>query len=363
MPELKASPQNSALALVAELLKGARDAGNIVHVPAWQEEDGSPFGLGSLFLGKAPEEVMEWSYGNLPFQQGYPGIGSSIPQLKAGRSEGVIDLISAGIDLSGAKLASRLIPSGARTLPTELAPEIPSRRDFLKGLGGLGIAATMPDAVRQTMSKVDNLAPTTLVDEVAPVAARSTGGHMLAWATPEEFVSDVYNKFGMGSWAEEAMMLGNESTINKNLASLLEKANPDQAEALGRVMSSIGEDSGALSELFGFISPRELLEKASRSPSLPPEQTDLLVEKLIDYGFDPQDLDADQLGALLNRMAPGWTEWGPNEAQAMEALKHSMWTQLDGGDELLPPGMSLPSPWDADYSDQLQRIYDELGTD
>ena len=92
---IAASPQSPVLGALARHLRAARSFGDEARIPLID------MGLGELLLGKAPEEIEEWSYGNLPFQQGREGIGSRIPQLKRGRAEGVMDAMTGALDAAG----------------------------------------------------------------------------------------------------------------------------------------------------------------------------------------------------------------------------------------------------------------------
>ncbi len=73
---IQASPQSPALAWIAEKLRNARSAGDTVTIPYLG-------GVGTMMLGKSPEEVTELSYGNAPMQ--VPQI-TRVPQFKAGRA-------------------------------------------------------------------------------------------------------------------------------------------------------------------------------------------------------------------------------------------------------------------------------------
>ena len=92
---IAASPQSPALGALARHLRAARSFGDEARIPLID------MGLGELLLGKAPEEIEEWSYGNLPFQQGREGIGSRAPQLKRGRAEGFMDAMMGALDAAG----------------------------------------------------------------------------------------------------------------------------------------------------------------------------------------------------------------------------------------------------------------------
>lgn len=102
-PEMTATPRNKLAGLLADALTGMRDFADRARVP-----DAVPLlggqGVGSMFLGKAPEEVNELSYGNLPIQiNPYAGrTASYVPEMKRGRGQQVADALSL-LPLPGAK--------------------------------------------------------------------------------------------------------------------------------------------------------------------------------------------------------------------------------------------------------------------
>jgi len=54
--------------------------------------------LGTMAVGRAPEELNEWSYGNAPARvsaSAYPGVGTYVPQFKPGRAESTLDTVFA----------------------------------------------------------------------------------------------------------------------------------------------------------------------------------------------------------------------------------------------------------------------------
>jgi len=87
MPELKATPRGSILGAIADALTSVRDTGDKVRIPLID------MGLGELLLGKTPEEINEWSYGNAPLRVVGGGTGSRVPQLKQGRAQQVLDTL------------------------------------------------------------------------------------------------------------------------------------------------------------------------------------------------------------------------------------------------------------------------------
>lgn len=90
MPELKVTPRNEVFGALADMLRAARDGANEYEVRDWVPGLGG-ISLGDLIAGGAPDEINEWSYGNLPFHISGGGTGSLIPQLKDGRASQLID--------------------------------------------------------------------------------------------------------------------------------------------------------------------------------------------------------------------------------------------------------------------------------
>jgi hypothetical protein len=79
--KMQAIPQNENLAALAEALSKGRDIANKVDIPYLG-------GVGDLLVGKTPEEIENWSYGNAPMQ--IPEM-SNLPQFKKGRGESFAD--------------------------------------------------------------------------------------------------------------------------------------------------------------------------------------------------------------------------------------------------------------------------------
>lgn len=89
MSEVKASPRSPALGALSDILRRVRDKGNSVRIPLVD------LGIGDMLLGKSPEEIDEWAYGNASLQVVGGGTGSLVPQLKRGRGEQLADTIFA----------------------------------------------------------------------------------------------------------------------------------------------------------------------------------------------------------------------------------------------------------------------------
>lgn len=96
LQEMKPTPRNQLLGLLADALTAGRDFADKAKVPAVVPLLGGQ-GLGSLLLGKAPEELTNISYGNMPLRIN-PLAGrtaSFVPEIKPGRKEQVADLAMA----------------------------------------------------------------------------------------------------------------------------------------------------------------------------------------------------------------------------------------------------------------------------
>lgn len=81
---MRAIPQDTLLGGLSSGLGAVRDFGNKLNVPYLG-------GVGDMFVGKSPEEIENWSYGNSPFQTTEMGL----PQIKEERKQGLLDAISA----------------------------------------------------------------------------------------------------------------------------------------------------------------------------------------------------------------------------------------------------------------------------
>lgn len=103
---LKASPRSRSLGALSDFVQRLKDKANTYEVKDYVPLLGGT-GLGDLFIGKTPEEINEWAYGNLPFH--IPAT-SNIPQLKQGRGEQLLDtMFSAGDAAALAKLGPKAV--------------------------------------------------------------------------------------------------------------------------------------------------------------------------------------------------------------------------------------------------------------
>lgn len=143
---ITASPQSPALGALARYLRAARSLGDEARIPLID------MGLGELLLGKAPEEIEEWSYGNLPFQRGREGIGSRIPQLKRGRAEGFMDAMMGALDAAGVGvLARRGLTAAAGSAGTRFGANPIPQIGAIKPRGGNWLTGSVEGSLEELM--------------------------------------------------------------------------------------------------------------------------------------------------------------------------------------------------------------------
>jgi hypothetical protein len=137
---MKATPQNRLVGQLAAFLRRAREAGDVVDLPVLG-------GVGSMLLGKAPEELTEWSYGSGPLT--VPEM-TRVPQFKKGRAESFADLAMAAPGLApvgkavdrGLLAADPLVQKYGRQVEQALAPVVQAgyqrgglTREMLEAMG------------------------------------------------------------------------------------------------------------------------------------------------------------------------------------------------------------------------------------
>jgi len=70
-------------------------------------------GVGDLLLGKSPEEIENWAYGNSPIAMPPSGTGGFVPVVKTGRKESLADTVFLGVDAAGLAKGAGAIGRGA----------------------------------------------------------------------------------------------------------------------------------------------------------------------------------------------------------------------------------------------------------
>lgn len=173
--EIRPTPRNPALGALSDATRGVRGAMNRVQIPYLG-------GVGDLFVGKAPEELDNWAYGDPPFKDkrvpGYAGL-RFIPELQQGRAFDVADVAMLGGDVAGLGAGlGALGRRGLRSVSNRIAPAAPSgtdlsRRKFLKKAGQAGAAAAVTAATPGLLRRgLRELAPNT------PAAATRAGARV-----------------------------------------------------------------------------------------------------------------------------------------------------------------------------------------
>lgn len=104
-----ATPQNEFLGTLAKLLRKARN--NPLGMPEGTFAEDFSRNLGELILGKSPEEVENWSYGNPPAQ--LKAEGDKLPSLKSERKSSLFDTMSMVPDVGDLGKISALSLAGA----------------------------------------------------------------------------------------------------------------------------------------------------------------------------------------------------------------------------------------------------------
>ncbi len=79
--EMRAIPKNETLGAVADFVGRVREMANQYEIKDWVPLLGG-LGVGDLLVGKSPEEIENWAYGNLPATMPPPGTGGYVPVMK-----------------------------------------------------------------------------------------------------------------------------------------------------------------------------------------------------------------------------------------------------------------------------------------
>jgi hypothetical protein len=137
MGEMRATPRNPVMGGVADFVRGVRDLANQYEIKDFVPLLGG-MGVGDLLLGKSPEELEEWAYGNSPMR--IPEM-SNVPMVKTGRKEQLADTLFLGADASG--MGAGLGVAG-KALAKETGQQL--NRAIMEGTGPL--AKVVPQSVR-----------------------------------------------------------------------------------------------------------------------------------------------------------------------------------------------------------------------
>jgi hypothetical protein len=110
------TPRNPVMGGVADFVRGVRDLANEYEIKQFVPLLGG-MGVGDLLMGKSPEELEEWAYGNAPMR--VPEM-TSVPMIKTGRKEQLADTMFLGMDAAGLGKGAGI---AARTTAKKLGPK------------------------------------------------------------------------------------------------------------------------------------------------------------------------------------------------------------------------------------------------
>lgn len=176
---IRATPRNRYVGAASDTVGDLRNFLNKAKIPESVPIAGGQ-GAGDLFIGQAPEELNNWSYGFSPFKDsnvpGYSGL-RGIPDIQPSRVGPVADTLFLGADATGLGMAgTALSRAGLRNAQRRFnnvisdAGQDSSRRQFIKNAGIVGatgaVAAATPKLLK-TAAKALAPNPTTVATRAA----------------------------------------------------------------------------------------------------------------------------------------------------------------------------------------------------
>lgn len=246
---IKATPQNRLVGQLAAFLRRAREAGDVVDLPVLG-------GVGTMLMGKTPEELTEWSYGSGPLT--VPEM-TRVPQFKKGRAESFSDLVMAAPGLApvgkavdrGLLAADPLVQKYGRKVEQALAPIVQAgyqrgglTREMLEAMGSGTRSQIFIGPEAKTWRKTDAF-------KAAQMEKAKAGD--VAKYTPEEIWKATGTFRGPdGFWRQE---IDDSASKFVNAAGIAEKAQAlrDERAALKEVLRP---DRSGQGDLF----PKQLTE-------------------------------------------------------------------------------------------------------
>ena len=145
------TPRNPVMGGVADFVRGVRDLANQYEIKQFVPLLGG-MGVGDLLMGKSPEELEEWAYGNSPITMPPSGTGGYVPIIKTGRKEQLADTLFLGMDAAGLGKSAGV---GGRVAVKKLGPKaaemiIEGAERLGTPVRGLGIVEPGPKILEQT---------------------------------------------------------------------------------------------------------------------------------------------------------------------------------------------------------------------
>jgi hypothetical protein len=147
--EIRATPRNPVVGGIADFVRNVRSMADQYEIKDWVPLLGG-MGVGELLIGKAPEEIEEWAYGNAPMR--IPEM-SNIPVMKTGRGGQLADTAFLGLDAAGITKGLGVIGKGAARQLGPKAAEMTER--YMQRTGMMpGVVEDLPRLVQERVPGV-----------------------------------------------------------------------------------------------------------------------------------------------------------------------------------------------------------------
>ncbi len=216
---------------IADALRGLRDLmGPKKGATNWMGADGSPrtttqdSPIGDLLLGKAPEEMENIAYGDLPMRM--PEM-SNIPVMKTGRKQGVADLAMVGLDAlpvanavhkslgraaeKGLEAAAKRVPEGVKSAAREIQGAVTGGSpvaNVIRPTGdnwAPGQVEFLTDVLRRSRPKLDDPKQDAALDKW--VTSNMGNYFKKQWGTPDDPVRSTYGAKADNKYAANRQQL------------------------------------------------------------------------------------------------------------------------------------------------------------
>jgi hypothetical protein len=232
MPEMRPTPRNPAMGGVADFVRGVRVLANQYVIKDFVPLLGG-MGVGVLLLGKSPEELEEWAYGNAPMR--IPEM-SNVPIVKTGRKEQLMDTMFLGVDAAGlgkgAAMTGKAAVKNLGPKAAEMAGDMLKRQGLMPGV--------VPDGKTMAPSPTaptDDLGFFSAVEQSAMNVQRKSG-------TGQAFLNDIAK--GENVKADEIKWMGLDDFLKGKKNVTREEVQQFIAENRVEVKEvQLGEEGGA----------------------------------------------------------------------------------------------------------------------
>ena len=270
------TPRSPGWGFTADMLRKGRDIANKAELPLLGP-------VGDLILGKVPEEVNAWSYGDAPVRIN-PNAGrtaSYVPEIKPGRKEQVFDTAMAftGMPSTGRKAAVAALAGGIAPGPADIAtylahtplkphPDVGSR--FKREMVG--------DFVEKTPRKIEDVKGASIT---AMPWDQSSRGYSITHVSDEALPSPVLTTGGQ-DFARDAANVAAQTggSSNKAIAKRIQDRNAQamlenvEAGGSGRTFM-LPSTMGGTAEYFSTM-PTEVITQLLRNADLSKKNIKLL---------------------------------------------------------------------------------------